>query len=121
MTVISALIQEHENKILITCEIMQNEKNNNKLFKYKHRKEQKFQDFHTKFTYMDLQNQGLQCIVFLVGMSSVKWLLSSHSPGKFPNRLRVVNQSRRSSECTGHKWCTCGKEQTNNVYVKYIS
>lgn len=66
---------------------------------------------------MVLQNQGLQRNVFLVGMSSVKWLLSSHSPGKFPNRLRVVNQSRRSSECTGHKWCTCGKEQTNNVYV----
>lgn len=56
---------------------------------------------------MVLQNQGLQRKVFLVGMSSVKWLLSSHSPGKFPNRQRVVNQSGRSSECTGHKWCTC--------------
>lgn len=79
---------------------MQNEKNNNKLLKGT----REFQDFHTKFTYMVLQNQGLQRNVFLVGMSSVKWLLSSHSPGKFPNRQRVVNQSRRSSECTGHKW-----------------
>lgn len=76
---------------------------------------------HKIHTYMDLQNQTLQCIVFLVGRSSVKWLLSPHSPGKFPNRLRVVNQSKRRSECAGHKWYTCEKEHTNHVHVKYTS